>query len=213
LNTFAPNTSIDIIFFDFDGTLVDSAAIKRNCFYSVFPNTPECRSTISAVLLENREASRYEVIPRMIEEMLSKGLPVLQGTTVEIAIETYTSQVLAAVLACDEMPGAGRLLHALSTRCSICIVSNTPESDLRNLVKARKWHRLVRSVDGYPCRKSDIIRDRLSGFGFSPNRALVVGDGRSDEEAAEANGCAFYEIAYSGDLLRLAATLGIENVC
>ena len=213
MNTFAPNTSIDVVFFDFDGTLVDSAAIKRNCFYSVFPNTPECRSVVSAVLFENPEASRYEVIPRMIEEMLSKGLPLLQGRTVEIAIETYTNQVLAAVMACDEMPGAGRLLAALSARCTICIASNTPESDLRKLVEARNWHELVKSIDGYPRRKSDIIRDRLSGFGFSPNRALVVGDGRSDEEAAGANGCVFYKIVRSGDLLRLAAMLEIENVC
>jgi phosphoglycolate phosphatase-like HAD superfamily hydrolase len=211
LNTFAPNTSIDAIFFDFDGTLVDSAAIKRNCFYSVFPNTPECRSIVSAVLFHYPESSRYEVVPRMIEEMLSKGL--LPGTTAESVIESYTNQVLAAVMACDEMPGAGRLLHALSTRCSICIVSNTPESDLRKLVKARKWHGLVRSIDGYPRRKTEIIRARLSGFGVSPNRALVVGDGRGDEEAAQANECAFYKIAHSGDLLRLAATLGIENVC
>ena len=211
MNTFAPNTSIDIIFFDFDGTLVDSAAIKRNCFYSIFPNTPECRSIVSAVLFENPEASRYEVIPRMIEEMLSKNLPLLQGT--EIAIETYASQVLAAVMACDEMPGAGRLLAALSARCTICIASNTPDGDLRKLVEARNWHELVKSIDGYPRRKTDIIRDRLSGFGFSPHHALVVGDGRSDEEAAGANGCAFHKIVRSGDILRLAAMLDIDNVC
>jgi phosphoglycolate phosphatase len=213
LNTFAPNTSIDVIFFDFDGTLVDSAAIKRNCFYSVFPNTPECRSIVSAVLFENPEGSRYEVIPRIIEEILSKGLALRPGTTVEIAIATYADHVLAAVRGCDEMPGAGRILAALSTRCTICIASNTPESDLRKLVEARKWNELVKSVDGYPRRKADIIRERLSGFGVSPNRALVVGDGRSDEEAADANGCAFHKIAQSGDLLRLAAMLGIENVC
>ena len=213
MNTFAPNTSIDVIFFDFDGTLVDSAAVKRNCFYSVFPNTPESRFIVSAVLFENPEASRYEVIPRMIEEMLSKNLPLLQGTTAEIAIETYTHQVLAAVMACEEMPGAGRLLAALSTRCTICIASNTPDGDLRKLVEARNWHELVKSIDGYPRRKTDIIRDRLSGFGVSPNRPLVVGDGRSYEQAAEANGCAFLKIAQSGDLLRLAAMLGIENVC
>jgi phosphoglycolate phosphatase len=202
-----------VIFFDFDGTLVDSAAIKRNCFYSVFPNTPECRSIVSAVLFENPEGSRYEVIPRMIDQMLSKGIVLLPGTTSEIAMEAYTDQVLAAVMACDEMPGAGRILQALSTRCTICIASNTPESDLRKLVEARKWHELVRSIDGYPRRKTDIVRERLSGFGVSPNRALVVGDGRSDEEAAEANGCAFLKITQSGDLLRLATMLGIENVC
>jgi len=213
LNTSAPNTSIDVVFFDFDGTLVDSAAIKRNCFYSIFPNTPECRSIVSAVLFENPEASRYELIPHMVAEMLSKGLALPPHTTVEIAIETYTNQVLAAVMECDEMPGAGRLLAALSARCPICIVSNTPDSDLRKLIEARNWHELVKSIDGYPRHKTDIIRSRLSAFGFSPNRALVVGDGRSDEEAAKTIGCAFHKIAGSGDLLRLAAMLGIDNVC
>jgi phosphoglycolate phosphatase-like HAD superfamily hydrolase len=202
-----------VIFFDFDGTLVDSVAIKRNCFYSVFPNTPAYRFVVSAVLFDNPEGSRYDVIPRMIEEMLSKGLALLPGTTAETAIESYTEQVLAAVMECNEMPGAGRILRALSMRCTVCIASNTPESDLRKLVEARKWHELVSSVDGYPRRKTDIIRERLSEFGVSPHRALVVGDGRSDEEAAEANGCAFHKIAHSGDFLRLAAVLGVANVC
>jgi phosphoglycolate phosphatase-like HAD superfamily hydrolase len=213
LNTFAPNTSIDVIFFDFDGTLVDSAAIKRNCFYSIFPDTPECRSIVSAVLFANPEASRHEVIPLMVEKMLSRGPALVPGMTVKIAIETYTSQVLAAVMACDEMPGAGSLLVALSALLQICIVSNTPDSDLRKLIEARNWHKLVKSIDGYPKRKTDIISDRLSAFGVSPKRALVVGDGRSDEEAAAANGCAFHKIAGSDDLLRLAAMLEIDNVC
>lgn len=213
MNIFAPNTSIDIIFFDFDGTLVDSAAVKRSCFYSVFPNTPECRSIVSAVLFDNPEGSRYEVIPRMLDQMLSNGLALLPGTTSQTVIESYTDQVLAAVMNCDEMPGAGRILGALSTRCTICIASNTPESDLRKLVEARQWHELVRSIDGYPRGKTEIIRERLSEFSASPCRALVVGDGKSDEQAAEANGCVFYKIAHSSDLLRLAAMLGIENVC
>ena len=213
MNISAPNTSIEVIFFDFDGTLVDSAAVKRNCFYSVFPNTPECRSIVSAVLFDNPEGSRYVVIPRMVDQMLSNGLALLPGTTSETVIENYADQVLAAVMECDEMPGAGPILRSLSTRCAVCIISNTPESDLRKLVEARQWHGLLRSIDGYPRCKNDIVRERLSAFGVSSNRALVVGDGKSDEEAAEANGCAFLKIAQAGDLLRLAAIMGIDNVC
>jgi phosphoglycolate phosphatase-like HAD superfamily hydrolase len=202
-----------VIFFDFDGTLVDSAAVKRNCFYSLFPNSPEYRSIVSAVLLDNPDGSRFDVIPRMIKEMLTKGLALLPGTTANTAIASYTDQVLAGVMMCDEMPGASHVLGALSTRCAICIASNTPEIDLRKLVEARKWDGLVRSIDGYPCRKINIVRERLSEFGVSASRALVVGDGRSDEEAAEANGCAFLKIARSGDLMKVATILGIDNVC
>src|SRR5688572_8715659 len=125
--------SFDVIFFDFDGTLVDSAAVKRNCFYSLFPNAAEYRSIVSTVLLDCPDGSRYDVVPRMIDEMLNKGLALPPGTTANTAIESYTDRVLAAVMECDEMPGAGRILGALSTRCAICIASNTPEIDLRKL--------------------------------------------------------------------------------
>jgi phosphoglycolate phosphatase-like HAD superfamily hydrolase len=213
LNTSAPNTSFDVIFFDFDGTLVDSAAVKRNCFYSLFPTAPEYGSIVSQVLLDNPEGSRFYVIPRMIEEMFTKGLVLPPGTTANTAIESYTDQVLAAVMKCDEMPGAGRVLGSLAGRCAICIASNTPESDLRKLVEARKWDGLVRSIDGYPRRKIDIVSERLSEFGVSASRALVVGDGRGDEEAAAANGCAFHRIAGPGDLMKVTTILGIDNVC
>jgi phosphoglycolate phosphatase-like HAD superfamily hydrolase len=201
------------MFFDFDGTLVDSAAVKRNCFYSLFPSAPEYGSIVSAVLLDNPEGSRFYVIPRMIEEMFTKGLALPPGTTANTAIESYTDQVLAAVMKCDEMPGASRVLAALARRCAICIASNTPEIDLRKLVEARKWDGFVRSIDGYPRRKIDIVGKRLSEFGVSASRALVVGDGRSDEEAAEANGCAFFKITRPGDLMKVTTILGIDNVC
>jgi phosphoglycolate phosphatase-like HAD superfamily hydrolase len=213
LNTSAPNTSFDVIFFDFDGTLVDSAAVKRNCFYSLFPTAPEYGSIVSQVLLDNPEGSRFYVIPRMIEEMFTKGLVLPPGTTANTAIESYTDQVLAAVMKCDEMPGAGCVLGALAGRCAICIASNTPESDLRKLVEARKWDGLVRSIDGYPRRKIDIVSERLSEFGVSASRALVVGDGRGDEEAAAVNGCAFHRIAGPGDLMKVTTILGFDNVC
>jgi phosphoglycolate phosphatase-like HAD superfamily hydrolase len=213
LNTSAPNTSFDVIFFDFDGTLVDSAAVKRNCFYSLFPTAPEYGSIVSQVLLDNPEGSRFYVIPHMIEEMFTKGLVLPPGTTANTAIESYTDQVLAAVMKCHEMPGAGRLLGSLAGRCAICIASNTPESDLRKLVEARKWDGLVRSIDGYPRRKIDIVSERLSEFGVSASRALVVGDGRGDEEAAAVNGCAFHRIAGPGDLMKVTTILGIDNVC
>ena len=204
--------SFDVVFFDFDGTLVDSAAIKRNCFFALFPDASEYGSIVSAVLLEDPDASRYDVIPRLIEAMLAKHLVLPAGTTASAGIASYAEHVLAGVMKCNEMPGAGRLLSALSTRCAVCIVSNTPEIDLRKLVEARKWDGFVRAIDGYPRRKTDIVKERLAEFGFDAPRAIVIGDGKTDEEAAEANGCAFHKIGRPGDLLRAATVLGIDDV-
>ena len=178
-------------FFDFDGTLVQSAQAKYQAFFEVFPATPQHRAIIEQVLAADPDGSRHVVIAEMAARMAQQGLQRAAGDPVD----TYARAALAAVMACPEMPGASQLLENLSARMAVFIMSNTPHDALEQLIGHRGWQRHLAGFDGYPAIKARTIAARCSQLGISPARAAVIGDGISDKMAASANNCTFFHIS------------------
>jgi phosphoglycolate phosphatase-like HAD superfamily hydrolase len=204
--------SVDMIFFDFDGTLVQSVDAKRRAFFRLFPDEPEYRSIVEQTLREDPDGSRHVVIPLMIERIRAAGLALPADLAAGERITTYTDLARREVSSCPETPGATGLLRALHGRCSVFICSNTPQRDLEDEINARDWSGAVEAVYGYPNEKREVIAGVLDRCGTDPLRALVVGDGVSDHAAAAVNRCGFVGISSSGDLIALAALLGVGLV-
>jgi phosphoglycolate phosphatase-like HAD superfamily hydrolase len=197
----------EVVVFDFDGTLVDSAAAKYQAFFQLFPDTPEHRAVVAGVLNEDPDGSRYQVIPRMIERMRARGLALPGGQAAEQRVAAYAALVERAVGSAPEVPGASEVLRQLRGRCAIYISSQTPEVAVRGLVEARGWAGLVAGVFGYPRDKAATVAALLGQHGIGGGQLAVVGDGTSDEEAARSNGCVFFPIRQPGDLARVGQQL------
>lgn len=208
MTTSASRTPFDVVFFDFDGTLVRSADAKRDAFFSVFPDTPGHRAVIERVLQADPDGSRHAVIPRMVEAMRSQRLEVPPGDFVE----AYGMAALSAVAACPAMPGAEALLKALEGRLRRVVFSNTPHEPLETLIERRGWQRLLDEIHGYPARKADIIRNVLARLATTPDRAAVTGDGVTDEAAARETGAAFFPAGGREGFAPLAEALGLTDV-
>tara|TARA_R110002167_G_scaffold104237_4_gene268857 strand:+ start:614 stop:1234 length:621 start_codon:yes stop_codon:yes gene_type:complete len=199
--------------FDFDGTLVASADAKRQAFFDIFPDGEEHRAAIAAILRDDPDGSRHRVIPRMLETMRAKALPLRPGDTVEQRLEAYATTALDAVRNCPELPGAGDLLRSLSQAgVGIFVCSNTPHETLLGLLRDRGWDSHVDDCFGYPHDKAQSIATILARLGLKASELAVVGDGVSDAEAAAANGCPFFQIAVASDLMRHAKTWEIVGV-
>ena len=205
----APATPFDLVVFDFDGTLVDSAAAKRAAFFEVLPATFRHRKIIADILAADPGGSRFAVIPRMVAAMRAAGLPVDEP---DGYIRDYGSAVLAAVAASRELPGATALLRGLRDRCVTYLCSATPEEPLRELIAQRQWSDLIDGIAGYPHGKPETLTRLIKRYEIPPARAAMVGDGDGDEFAAKANGCAFFRITAPGDLAALARRLGAGRV-
>jgi phosphoglycolate phosphatase-like HAD superfamily hydrolase len=195
----------EVVVFDFDGTLVDSAAAKYQAFFQLFPATPEHRAVVEDVLKQDPDGSRFQVIPRMVARMRDSGLDVEHEADDRVA--AYATLVERAVAAATEMPGASEVLERLRGRCATYISSQTPESTVRALVAERGWMALVDGVFGYPRIKAATVAALLGRHGISRQSLAVVGDGTSDEEAARSNGCVFLPVREPGDLLRVGQQL------
>jgi phosphoglycolate phosphatase-like HAD superfamily hydrolase len=203
----------ELVIFDFDGTLVDSNSAKYDAFFSLFPSDAPYRSIVRSVLEQRPEASREIVVPEMIQRMRADGLPAAVEMQADAKIRLYGDLTDEAVGKCPELPGASGLLRALhASSIKVAISSNTPHATLRRLVAARGWMSWLVSATGTPATKTATAARLLAENGVAPERAAVVGDGRSDRESAEAVGAAFFAVRRASDLEKLGKEWGVLDV-
>jgi phosphoglycolate phosphatase len=178
----------DVVVFDFDGTLVQSADVKHVAFFEIFPE--ECAPAVSAVLKRDPEGSRNRVIPAMIAEATARGLPTA-SLQADKLVEAYARQVAAGVEGTPEVPGVREILKTVGQHASVYIASTTPQPELLRHLELRDWTKWVREAYGFPAKKPEVVISLLDRHDCVPQRLLVVGDGETDEQAARSNGCAF----------------------
>ncbi|MFT3987565.1 HAD family hydrolase [Aestuariivirga sp.] len=189
----------DAAVFDFDGTLVDSAGAKRDSFFAIFPDDAAHRAIVGNVLLEDPDGSRHRVIPEMARRMRDEKIGT-GGFSDDALVARYGEVSAAAVAAAPELPGASRLLEALSKQIPLHLCSNTPEDAVRAQIARRGWRAFFKSVDGYPTEKTAKVAEIIRDGRHDPARVVVVGDGISDELAASANAAIFIPIRAPEDL-------------
>jgi len=190
------STPFDVVVFDFDGTLVQSAAGKRQAFFDVFP--PGCGAAVAAVLARDPDGSRHKVIPEMVAEADRRGLAA--GLEAATLVANYGKAVDRVLEHSEPMPGAEAVLRRAAAGATVYVASMTPHDDLVRFLARRGWLGLVKECFGYPHRKDEVVAMLLARHGIAPGRLLVVGDGVSDREAALGNGCAFHAIAGAASL-------------
>lgn len=190
MHTSVPSTRFDVIVFDFDDTLVQSAGVKRSAFFEIFPAT--CEAAVSGVLARDPDGSRYTVIPAMLEEAAARGIETC-GHTVDQLVEAYAERVAVGVREAEEVPLAVEALQWASTDAATYIFSMTPHEELLGHIARRGWQKWIRQAYGFPNRKPEVLNMLLARHDCPPHRAVVVGDGASDAQAARIAGCHFLE--------------------
>ena len=177
-----------VLVFDFDGVILESADIKTRAFRELFAPYPDQLEAIVAYHEANAGISRYEKFRHIYRHFLDKPL----GVEEERALgERFSDLVVDEVMRCPFVPGALELLKAYFRERPLFLVSGTPEGELHRLVEARNLTAMFREVYGSPKGKPAIIKEVLAVTAKPSAVVLFVGDGRSDYEAAKAAGVAF----------------------
>lgn len=193
---------IRCIGFDFDGTLVDSNAIKRNSFFDVFADVDPDGETVTHVLDVVRPGDRYEVAREVAMRVRDRGdAPSEPGIEAfaRLRAEAYTQRCEDAVAKCPEIPGATVALEWLTAHgLRLYVNSATPQEPLRRLLELRSMTRHFRICLGGPADKAENLATICADAGVPPRELLFVGDGEDDRAAALAFGCPFIAVVRPG---------------
>jgi phosphoglycolate phosphatase-like HAD superfamily hydrolase len=183
---------IETVVFDFDGTLVDSNAIKRQGFFAVVANHPGGDALMRRVLAEvdgDRRAI-FDAYVALQGEADSSRRYDAGALTLE-----YSAHVDSAVASAAEMPGATALLQELRLHGKhLYLSSATPLSSLQRIVERRGWSQLFDAIFGAPDDKRSSLSRICAATTAAPSAIAVIGDGPDDRESAAALGCAFFAV-------------------
>lgn len=187
---------IHCVVFDFDGTLVDSNAVKRSAFFEV-TRAHDLEGEIVADVLRER-LDRYQTMARIAERLAAQG-QLLAPDQGDLWAEAYGRICEDEVTGRPEIPGASALLGALQRRgLPLYVASATPSEPLRKLVQRRGMEHHFRAVYGRPASKREILTRIASECGLAPTALLMVGDGEDDRIAARDFGCSFAGLVVPG---------------
>jgi phosphoglycolate phosphatase len=184
---------ISTVIFDFDGTLVDSNAIKRQGFFDVVARHAGGSARMEAILGKvhgDRRAlfSAYVAELRVVEASFDVEVDALVGA--------YSQLTDARVAAAREIPGATALLQGLRSEGRRLYVSSaTPVANLRGVIEKRGWGSFFAGVFGHPVSKRETVRRILDTTGVAPTSLAVIGDGTDDRDSAASAGCLFFPVA------------------
>ncbi len=177
-----------LVFWDFDGVIKDSVAVKTEAFVQLFESFGD---EISRRVRVHHEAhggmSRFDKIPLY---MTWAGV---LATESEVAAycQHFSNIVLHRVVNAPWVAGVERILRENPYSQEFVLVTATPQDEIIEILEAIKLRTCFSEVFGAPKKKGAAIHDSLSCREVPLSRCLMVGDARADMEAAAENGIPF----------------------
>lgn len=173
---------IDALFFDFDGTLVDSVEVKTSAFAHMFSEFGE--TVVNKVIGHHRKnggMSRYDKFRFYYRNYLDMPL---DDQLMEKLCQRFADLVEDEVVAAEEIPGAMNFLdsHYQNTPC--VVISAAPEQELTRIIQRKEWFHYFKYVLGAPVDKEENLKHALHLLKVDPSRCIFFGDGLGDHHAA-----------------------------
>jgi phosphoglycolate phosphatase-like HAD superfamily hydrolase len=176
------------LFWDFDGVIKDSVAVKAAAFERLFaPFGAALAARVRAHHECNGGMSRYEKLPLYLQWAGHSA----SEAEVSAYCEQFSVAVRQATIDSPWVPGAREYLLANRARQCLVLVSATPQGEMEDILRAVGIASCFHEVHGAPTPKLQAIQAALERRGCAPADALMIGDSDSDYVAAKAAGLAF----------------------
>lgn len=176
---------IKAILFDFDGVILDSMDVKTQAFYDMYlPYGKDIAERVRKHHLDNGGISRFEKFKLYHEEWL--GIPTDESKIYELANE-FSNRVFQGVINAPEVAGIRTFLDKAINKYRMWVITGTPTSEIREIVKAKKLDKYFVSCLGSPEKKTYWTAKIIQKEGLNPNEVVFIGDALADFEAASTN--------------------------
>ncbi len=185
------------VFFDFDGVIADSTAVKAKAFSALFAAYgPKVQAAVVRYHVENGGMPRRDKIRHCHEIIV--GQPV-DDDRLEREGQAFADMVRDEVVTARYIDGALATLQLLKKKGIPCfVVSGTPGEEMRDIVVRRGLSPYFLEVHGSPQVKTKIVADILRRHQLNPKCSLFIGDALADFRAAQNNELAFLGIVPQG---------------
>ena len=202
--------ALDLIIFDCDGVILESMDIKTQAYRRIGVTVcEEAANGLAAYHSLNGGVSRYKKFEWLYTTY--KGRAITEEETAALDAQ-FRKIAMEEIARCALVPGAQSVLDHWLGRLPMYMASGAPEEELRMIIQHRGLARYFAGVYGSPTVKTQLLRMIVQHAGVKPCNAIMIGDSRTDQYAAEAVGARFYGrgeyFKYSGhpwheDLTRL----------
>lgn len=200
--------ALGLIFWDLDGTLIDSVPLKGELFARVFDDHPGHYDDLVAFHLDHGGLNRTEKIRRMSTEVL--GIPADEAE-IERRVSRFGELTDRHLRDAPLAPGASATLHELASSYVMHIVTAMPQGEARPLLEHHGIAAYFESITGFPVRKAEAVEAVLSGHGPRP-AAAFIGDSREDASAALASGISFIQVRHDDAAHLRGAVLVLDGL-
>lgn len=184
------------VVFDFDGTLVDSASLKRAGYRAGMaavgiPETPE----IWAAYDRHRFSNRRVLLAACFTDVCGTEPTAEQA---QLLVAGYTDHVLAHPEQVHVLPGIERFA-CRSGGMPLYVSSNAPGEEVLATCQGLGIIAYFRQVFGFPLSKVTAISQVANSNGIAVGEVLYVGDHPGDEELAASVGAQFVHLDPTGE--------------
>jgi len=181
---------IKVIFWDFDGVLMDSNAVRDLGFERVLADfPPEQVAQLLAFHRANGGLSRYVKFRYFFEEVRNESIN--DAEIMEWA--SRFSVIMKSLLVNPALliPETLAFVKENYANYTMHITSGSDQDELRYLCQSMDIDQWFTSIHGSPKPKKQWIAELIEMHGYDTQQCLLIGDAHNDYEAAQYNGIAF----------------------
>lgn len=174
------------IFWDFDGVLMNSNAVRDKGFELVLADYPKDQvKQLMDFHQANGGLSRYVKFRYFFEEVRGEEIT---DEEVQVWADKFSEIMLANLINEDLLiKETNDFVKANYQNYKMHIVSGSDGNELRKICKGVGIDHYFKSIEGSPTPKKKLVADILEKEKYKLEESLLIGDSINDYEAAEKN--------------------------
>jgi phosphoglycolate phosphatase-like HAD superfamily hydrolase len=182
--------NIKAIFWDFDGVIMDSNAVRDRGFEEVLKTFPQ--TEVDALMTFHRDnggLSRYVKFRYFFEDIRGETIT---DAEVNIWAEKF-SEIMMKLLINPHLLIQETLdfIKANAHHYNMHIVSGSDQTELRQICKSLDIAKYFNSIHGSPTPKNDLVAALLQEHSYDLKTCILIGDSKNDYDASKVNGIQF----------------------
>jgi phosphoglycolate phosphatase-like HAD superfamily hydrolase len=171
------------IFFDFDGVIMDSMTLKLDSYCHALDEFGFPRQELDRIMRQFMGTSRRRILAAMYEELA--GSP-MNDELFQRSLSRFNQHDEASRARMEPIPGSTEFLEKIHDNYFTAVVTGTPEEVIKRTTAFHKLDPFFDVVRGSPDSKTKIISELMHDRRLHTSECLFIGDGKADQEAADA---------------------------